>query len=210
MTSPETTHRIGLTIIWCALIAALTIGWLWTRSRSDPAVTAVAALTDPGKLATLRSKRAANPRALKCVYWLHEAKARGHSPEKVISKAQAMTERNEARDQLVKYALLRNLDIAERLGCLTTENLERMRRGQAPPITLGPYAGEHAEVDHVVPVSRVPELDKEMANLEIMPSSLNRKKGAKIGARQLDYLNRFVEAKIISEQVAERIRRSVN
>ena len=57
-------------------------------------------------------------------------------------------------------------------------------------------------------LSRAPELDKEFANLEIMPATLNRRKGAKVGARQLAYIDRFVAAEVISEQVAARIRRT--
>lgn len=193
-------------MIVVALIAALFL----VRLRSDPAVEAIASLTDRENLATLQTRRAANPRVLKCVYWLHEAKQRGRSPEEVIRKAQAITNEREASAQLVKEALLRNLDIAGKLGCVTGENLERMRRGSAPTITRGPYTGERAEVDHIVPVVHAPELDKEIANLELMPATLNRRKGAKVGARQLDYLNRFVSAEIISAEVAERIRRAAD
>ena len=48
-----------------------------------PQPSAVAALTDPAKLATLQGERAANPRVLKCVYWLHEAAIRGLAPDTV-------------------------------------------------------------------------------------------------------------------------------
>jgi len=41
-----------------------------------------------------------------------------------------------------------------------------------------------------------------------MPATLNRRKGAKVGARQLAYIDRFVAAEVISEQVAARIRRT--
>lgn len=36
----------------------------------DSPVVAIASLTDPAKLATLKGERAANPRLQKCVYWL--------------------------------------------------------------------------------------------------------------------------------------------
>jgi len=193
-------------IVTVVLLAAL----VWVRLQSDPVVTAVASLTDPEKLATLQSERAANPRVLKCIYWLHQAKQDGRKPEEIISKAQQRTRHREAHARLVKEALLRNLDIAEKLGCVTEENLERMKRGRSPTIGRGPYAGEQAEVDHIVPVARAPELDKEMANLELMPATLNRRKGARIGARQLDYINRFVVAELITKEIASRIRGSAN
>ncbi|MDQ3199521.1 MAG: hypothetical protein M3Q46_10135 [Verrucomicrobiota bacterium] len=39
---------------------------------ADLAVTAVASLIAPAKLATLQGERAANRRVLKCVYWLND------------------------------------------------------------------------------------------------------------------------------------------
>jgi hypothetical protein len=41
------------------------------------AVVAIAAQTDPVKLATLKGERAANPRLQKCVYWLAYAEEQG-------------------------------------------------------------------------------------------------------------------------------------
>jgi len=42
---------------------------------------AIAAQTDPAKLATLKGERAANPRMQKCVYWLAYAEEHGEKPE---------------------------------------------------------------------------------------------------------------------------------
>jgi hypothetical protein len=158
----------------------------------DAAVAAVASLIDPAKLATLHDERAANRRVLKCVYWLNDARSRGLEPAAVISDAQQLNLSSEQRRApLVEAALLRNLDIAEKLGCLTPENLARLRHGTSPVISRGPYAGEPAEVDHIVPIAVEPALGKEIANLEMMPRTLNRRKGATMGARQRDYLEKF-------------------
>jgi hypothetical protein len=92
--------------------------------------------------------------------------------------------------ELVKNALIRNLVISERLGLLTPENLESMKRGKSPSVTLGPYAGEIAEVDHILPVAKFPQFAKQFWNLELMPKTLNRMKGDKVGQRQLDLLKR--------------------
>lgn len=165
----------------------------------DVAVSAIAALTDPAKLATLSGERAANPRLLKCVYWLNDARARGRSAESVIDDAQAVTHSTGAKAAMVKDELLRNLDIAEKLGCLTDDNLWKLRHGHSPTVTLGPYAGEPAEVDHIIPIALAPELGKEFANLELLPRSVNRKKGAKMGQRQWDYALKFKEAGLISD-----------
>jgi hypothetical protein len=161
----------------------------------DVAVTALASLTDPAKLATLQSDRAANPRLLKCVYWLNDYRSRGNNPSVAIREALTANGSNPKHAELVHAGLLRNLDIAEKLGCLTPENLEKMRRGNSPTITRGPYAGQPAEVDHIVPISVVPELRNEIANLELMPRTLNRRKGSKMGARQRDYLRKLTRAR---------------
>jgi hypothetical protein len=161
----------------------------------DPASVAIASLTDPAKLATLQSDRAANPRLLKCVYWLNDYKQRGFDPAATIREALTANGSAPKHAELVQAALLRNLDIAEKLGCLTPDNLEKLRRGNSPTITRGPYAGEPAEVDHIVPISVVPKLRNEIANLELMPRTLNRRKGSKMGARQRDYLRKMNAAR---------------
>ena len=80
--------------------------------------------------------------------------------------------------------MLRNLTIAQRLACLGPEGLAKMRRGRSPTITLGPYAGDQLSVDHIIPFAVAPQLDKVIANLELMPSSMNMGKSSNMGDRQ--------------------------
>jgi hypothetical protein len=81
-------------------------------------------------------------------------------PAKVIQQAQTLvTPQSEARAQAVLDALVRNRTILERLGCLDKDGMDKLRRGKAPTITKGPYAGELATVDHIIPRSVCPELD---------------------------------------------------
>ena len=65
-----------------------------------------------------------------------------------------------------------------------------MKRGKSPIISFGPYAGDIAEVDHILPVAKFPEHAKAFWNLELMPKSVNRRKGDTVGQRQLDLLRR--------------------
>ena len=192
MAAPMSRMRFKLlTVALCLLFAGEAMG-------QDVAVRAIASLIDPAKLVTLSGDRAANPRLLKCVYWLNDARSRGIEPESVIDEAQALNlSASQLRAPLVEAALLRNLDIAGKLGCLTSENLDRMRRGRSPVISRGPYLGELAEVDHIVPLAVEPALDREIANLELLPRSLNRRKGASMGARQWDYLEKFRKAELL-------------
>ena len=121
------------------------------------------------------------------IYWLHQAHQAGKAPDAVVEVALVQQPRRE----MVKEALLRNLVIATRLGLLTPTNLEALRRGNSPVVTLGPYGGEIAEVDHILPVAKYPQFAKDFWNLELMPRMLNRRKGDTVGQRQMDLLNRL-------------------
>jgi hypothetical protein len=94
--------------------------------------------------------------------------------------------------------MARNRMIAERLGCLDAEGMERMRRGASPIVKRGPYAGEKLHVDHIIPRAVSPRLDLVLANLELMPHSLNIRKGAKVGQRQIDLANKLRAAGLLS------------
>jgi hypothetical protein len=52
-------------------------------------------------------------------------------------------------------------------------NLQSLARGRSATILDGPYAGQKTHVDHIIPVSRAPELNANMANLRILPESVN-------------------------------------
>ena len=81
--------------------------------------------------------------------------------------------------------------ILERLGCFDEAGLAKLRKGNAPTITKGPYAGEIVTGDHIIPRSVCPELDNKIYNLEMMPLTLNQRKGAKVTQRQIDLAKRW-------------------
>lgn len=153
----------------------------------------VASLIDPAKLVTL-AERGANPRVQKYVAQLHEARLAGQDPAQVAVDAVALTGMTGEAARLTAEAMLRNLTIAERLGCLTPVGMHDMRRGQSPTIMRGPYAGDQLSVDHIIPFSVVPQLDKVIANLELMPLRMNQGKAIRMGQRQLDLLQKLRQA----------------
>lgn len=173
----------------CLILACLLAACIHAAPPLNP-VQRVAALMDPVKLATL-APRGANPRVQKYVAQLEEARLAGLDPAQVAADAVALTGMRGDAAHLTVTAMLRNLTIAERLGCLTPEGLHDMRRGQSPTITRGPYAGDQLSVDHIIPFSVAPQLDKVIANLELMPLRLNMSKKDHMGARQRDLLQKL-------------------
>lgn len=203
-------------ILACTLLVG---GWVFTASNQkspDAADSAVPIkpseipasresriltdLIDPAKLAALKGDRSANPRMRKITYWLEFARRLGQDPDAVLRKAQHLSgDLKTIRAEADRDSLLRNRTILEKLGCLNEIGMDRLRRGLAPTITLGPYAGDIASVDHILPFSVVPELDTCLFNLEFMPSRLNENKGAKVGRRQLDLARKWHEAGLLSK-----------
>ena len=180
----------------------------WVPSeKADTYARVVAHLIDPANLATLRTSRAANPRVQKAVYWLSQAASNRVPPEIVVDLALKLVGTEGAAAQLTKEALLRNLDIAGKLGCLDAEGLEEMRRGHSGTVRFGPYAGDELTVDHIIPRSVCPELDNVIANLELMPMRLNARKKDTIGSRQRDTARKFFEAGLLSKPGLEAVLR---
>ena len=160
-------------------------------------------IIDPKKLDTLKGKRAATPRLRKACYWLQMAHTAGFDVGQIIDLSYD-PEGPYGRlsyDQTGPYgfhrakaqrdSLIRNRLILERLGCFDEAGLAKLRKGNAPTITKGPYAGEIVTGDHIIPRSVCPELDNKIYNLEMMPLTLNQRKGAKVTQRQIDLAKRW-------------------
>lgn len=157
----------------------------------------IASLIEPAKLATL-GKRGANPRVEKYVAQLAEARLAGNNPTNVANEAVTEAGTTGTGAKLTSDAMLRNLTIADRLGCLDVEGLSEMRKGKAPTVRRGPYAGDQLSVDHVIPRAVLPELDNVIANLELMPLRMNESKNDKVGARQLALGKELNAARLLS------------
>ena len=89
--------------------------------------------------------------------------------------------------------------ILERLGCFDEAGMVKLRKGNAPTITKGPYAGEIVTGGHIIPRSVCPELDNKIYNLEMMPLTLNQRKGAKVTQRQIDPAKRWNQDGLLSD-----------
>ena len=176
------------------------------RAAPSTAAVAIAAQTDPARLATLKGERAANPRLQKCVYWLAYAEEQGEKPEVVLDES-AKLNKTEGTPYagFVRWGLLENLKIAKELGLLTPEGMAELRRGKSATITKGQYAGQEAEADHVIPRSVCPELKNQVMNLELLPASLMRANSEKVTDRAKVFAKELYEAKFLSEEGWKRI-----
>lgn len=169
-----------------------------------PAAWEIATLTRPASLERL-PKRGANPVLNRTVYWLASSRDRGFNPTNTLRLGLDWAGVTGPSRPLVEASLLRNLDIATCLGLVTPNNLQRLRDGRTAVITRGPYAGEPAEVDHIVPVSLAPEIGNELANLELMPATLNRRKSNRVGSRQAAHARTLHHAGLLSDSSLARV-----
>jgi hypothetical protein len=162
-------------------------------------------LIDPVKLATLGDRRA-NPRIQQVTAILWQAKTDGQDPATVADKAvESIGWSGTEKGRLTSAAMVRNVTILERLGSTTPEDLDDMRRGRTATVRKGPYAGEILSVDHIIPRAIAPELDNVIANLELMPLSVNQKKNDKIGDRQISLAKAFHDAGLLSDAGFRRV-----
>jgi len=174
-------------------------------------VSNLTALIDPEKLDTLKGKRAATPRLRKACYWLQMAHTAGLDVGQIIDLSYdpdgpyGRLSYDQSgpygfhRAKAQRDSLIRNRLILERLGCFDEAGLAKLRKGNAPTITKGPYAGEIVTGDHIIPRSVCPELDNKIYNLEMMPLTLNQRKGAKVTQRQIDLAKRWNADGLLSD-----------
>ena len=162
---------------------------------------AIASLTDPAKLATLKGERAANPSLQKCVYWLAYAEEQREKPETVLDESAKLNKTaGTPYAGFLSWGLLENLKIAKELGLLTPEGMAELRRGKSATITKGEYSGQKAEADDVIPTALCPELKNQVMNLELLPASLIRAKNDKVTDRAKVFAKELYEAKLLSEE----------
>ena len=170
------------------------------------AAVAIASLTDPAKLATLKGEREANPLLQKCVYWLAYAEEQGEKPEAVLDESAKLNKTaGTPYAGFLSWGLLENLKIAKELGLLTPEGLAELKQGKSATITKGQYAGQKAEADDVIPRALCPELQNQVMNLELLPASLKRAKSDKVTDRAKVFAKELYESKLLSQEGWEKV-----
>lgn len=173
------------------------------------AAVAIASLTDPAKLATLKGEREGNHLLQKCVYWLAYAEGQGEKPEAVLDESAKLNKTGGTPYAgFISWGLLENLKIAKELGLLTPEGMAELKQGKSATITKGQYSGQKAEADGVIPSAVCPELQNQVMNLELLPASLIRAKSDKVTDRAKVFAKELYEAKLLSEEGWQKIQGS--
>lgn len=99
-----------------------------------------------------------------------------------------------------KAAIIWTFEKLETWGCFTPENLEKLKKGGSPKITLGEHAGAAIALDHVLPRAVVPELEARFYNLEAIPEKENLQKSAKITEREIALARRWKKEGLLSAE----------
>jgi hypothetical protein len=177
----------------------------WISVATNDVAALLHPLIDPTKLATL-GDRGANSRIQKITAILWTAKTNGQDPAKAAGDAVSLIGWGDTeKGRITAAAMVRNVTILERLASTSPADLEEMRHGRAATVRKGPYAGEVLSVDHIIPRAIAPELDNVIANLELMPLSVNRKKSDGIGDRQVSMAKAFHNAGLLSDAGFKRV-----
>jgi hypothetical protein len=161
---------------------------------------AIASLTDPKKLVTLKGWRATNARFQKCLYWLHKGVEEGMAIDGILGEAD---ERNKTAG--TKYAVWLSVILssayekADEFGLFTGAGLSELRQGKSATITKGKFAGEEATADHYIPRAVCPELENQIINLRLCPASVNSKKGDKVEKYNLEYAQHLHRDGLLSQ-----------
>ena len=172
---------------------------------------AIASLTDPKKLATLKGERASNSRLQKCLYWV-EVDQRAEGGMKyypLIMRALELNgEKNTPYGNAILGSQFENYRLANQMGLFTSEGMNELRQGKSATITKGEYAGQEATADHYIPRSVCPELDNQIYNLRLCPSSVNSSKGDKVGKEQVESAESLNQRGLLSDKGLEAVRKA--
>jgi len=196
--SKSKTLFVGLII---AILNSFCISWNNVWGTDTNPIVAIASLTDPSKLATLKGEREASSCLQKCVYWLAYAEEQGEKPEALLDESAKLNKTaGTPYAGFLSWGLLENLKIAKELGLLSPEGMAELKQGKSAIITKGQYSGQKADADDVIPEAVCHELQNQVMNLELLPASLKRAKSDKVTERAKVFAKELYEAKLLSEE----------
>lgn len=146
-----------------------------------------------------------------------EATTLGMAPDATINRALGIKEsfygvdekKDElpARDAIIRESLQGNFNNFLKLGySADARTVQALKRGELPPIPIGPHAGKRPDLVPLIQPSVSPGMEKVLANLELRPPLADGIQPTDVeiaAAKRLAY--RLYEAGIIEEPVKDRI-----
>lgn len=156
----------------------------------------------------LGRKRGSNETMRIVSYHLFLAREEGLDLDRFLDSAQPPEVIPPSLAALNKERFLSNLTLGDRFGLFTTDNLARLAKGEAPYVTRGEFAGQQAQVEHIIPVAVAPAMDNLLCNLEWLPESLNASKSDSITERAYQIAIRFHESGILSSSEFLKVKRA--
>ncbi len=121
-----------------------------------------------------RNEAEAQERFYKAIALVHDAEVSGISMEELFAAAFEYNDigNDSSEARMVRNELLAARSTAEKLGLLADDGIWRLRDGEAPKITAGPFKGEKAVITRHVPASIAPEANLFMGNFVLVPESV--------------------------------------
>lgn len=147
----------------------------------------VSNLVDPLKLRTLKIKNSDGSSAFKAnrfnqlMAHIRMNEVNGSAPTDFINEVYShLEDRRPMADRvhvfnpkLEKRAILSSYNTMKEYGCLTPDNVLKLKKGNSAQITKGKYIGQIIHVDHIAPKSIFPELTYSFSNLQPLPDKVN-------------------------------------
>ena len=151
-----------------------------------------------------------------------EAQSLGVPPNTAIDRGLGIEEKffeNEmeddvppVRETIIRSSLRSNYENFLKLGFTADfHTLDAMKKGELPPIPVGPETGRKPEIGTLISPEISPGLDKVIANLEIRPPSQEEHKPTDIEIAAAKQLARdLADARIIEDPVRDKIIKSLS
>lgn len=112
----------------------------------------------------------------KALFHLASAQKSGLSSAEIADEIYRDSQMPQPIIEIRKKRAIGNLKEIRGLGLDTAENLNLLKRGESPYVTRGIYAGSKVEVDHMVSIRDSIAFKNEVANFQLLPEPINRKK----------------------------------
>jgi hypothetical protein len=158
-------------------------------------------LLKPANVDTLKGNRPINARFYKVLGWLETARRADGAVLDVLNKAQEAAGYSGTKRAMADRAAIALARASlDAFGGFTPEGMAELKRGESPTISKGKYKEIGIALDHVLPVSVVPELAARFYNLQVLPTTVNQEKGNRISELTLELARQWNRQGLLSAE----------